>query len=167
MKYKGYTGFVELDEDSGTLFGRVIGLRDVITFQATSVPEVIQAFHDSVDVYLEFCAARGESPEKPYSGQFVLRVDPQLHRAMAHAAEAQDTSLNALIEGTLRRAFGPAGPGGVTTARAAQAGVTRRPRGGVPTPGGLTYAVGKRPQFDQGRESKGAKGPRSGKGRKR
>jgi predicted HicB family RNase H-like nuclease len=105
MKYKGYTGVVELDEDSGMLFGRVIGLHDVITFQGASVAEVTRAFHDSVDVYLEFCAARGESPERPYSGQFVLRVDPQLHRAMAHTAAAQGTSLNALIEGTLERAF--------------------------------------------------------------
>jgi len=71
MRFKGYTGVVELDEESGILFGRVIGLRDVITFQGTSVAEVIQAFHDSVDDYLEFCATRGESPEKPYSGQFV------------------------------------------------------------------------------------------------
>jgi predicted HicB family RNase H-like nuclease len=68
MKYKGYTGIVEFDEASGVLFGRVIGLRDVITFEGESVAEVIQAFHDSVDVYLEFCAERGESPEKPYSG---------------------------------------------------------------------------------------------------
>lgn len=76
MKYKGYAGVVELDERSEVFFGRVIGLRDVITFQGSSVAEVVQAFHDSLDDYLEFCAERGESPEKPYSGQFVLRVDP-------------------------------------------------------------------------------------------
>jgi predicted HicB family RNase H-like nuclease len=105
MKYRGYTGVVELDEEAGVLFGRVIGLRDVITFQGCSVDEVTRAFHDSVDDYLEFCAERGESPEKPYSGQFVLRLDPSLHRELAHAAEAQGTSLNALIEGTLARAF--------------------------------------------------------------
>src|SRR5690242_9586142 len=117
MKYKGYTGVVELDEDSGVLFGHVIGLRDVITFQGGSVAEVVQAFHDSVDDYLEFCAQRGESPEKPYSGQFVLRVDPQLHRAMAHAAEARGSSLNALIEETLGGAFlqGQAQPSGAAS----------------------------------------------------
>jgi predicted HicB family RNase H-like nuclease len=109
MKYKGYTGVVELDEDSAMLFGRVIGLRDVITFQGASVPEVMQAFHDSVDVYLEFCAARGESPEKPYSGQFVVRVDPQLHRVMAHTAEVRGTSMNALIEEALESTFSPGG----------------------------------------------------------
>jgi predicted HicB family RNase H-like nuclease len=63
MKYKGYTGLVELEEGSDVLFGRVIGLRDVITFQGESVAEVTRAFHDSVDDYLEFCAERGESPE--------------------------------------------------------------------------------------------------------
>lgn len=106
LKYKGYTGDVELDEESGILFGRVIGLRDVITFQGSSVVEVVRAFHDSVDDYLEFCAERGESPEKPYSGQFVLRIAPRLHGAMAREAEARGTSLNALIERTLEETFG-------------------------------------------------------------
>jgi len=105
MKYKGYTGVVELDEGSEVLFGHVIGLRDVITFEGESVAEVTQAFHDSVDFYLDFCAERGESPEKPYSGQFVLRLDAQLHRELAHAAEARKMSLNALIEGTLEKVF--------------------------------------------------------------
>jgi predicted HicB family RNase H-like nuclease len=107
MKYKGYTGVVEFDEDSNTLFGHVIGLRDGITFQGDSVSEVIQAFHDSVDDYLEFCAERGESPEKPFSGQFVLRIDPQLHRAMSHAAEERGVSLNSLVEEQLRAVFIP------------------------------------------------------------
>jgi predicted HicB family RNase H-like nuclease len=103
MKYKGYTGLVELEEGSDVLFGRVIGLRDVITFQGEPVAEVTQAFHDSVDDYLEFCAQRGESPEKPYSGQFVLRIDPRLHRRLANAAEEVATSLNAFIENVLTR----------------------------------------------------------------
>jgi predicted HicB family RNase H-like nuclease len=105
MKYKGYTGIVELDEESRVLSGRVIGLRDVITFEGDTVSEVIQAFHDSVDDYLEFCAERGESPEKPYSGQFVLRLDPRLHRELAITAEAGTVSLNALIESVLSTTF--------------------------------------------------------------
>jgi predicted HicB family RNase H-like nuclease len=105
MKYKGYTGIVEFDEESGSLFGRVVGLRDFITFQGDSVTEVIQAFHDSVDVYLELCAERGESPERPYSGQFVLRIDPHLHRAVSHAAEERGLSLNSLIEENLKTTF--------------------------------------------------------------
>jgi predicted HicB family RNase H-like nuclease len=107
MKYKGYTGVVEFDEESSSLYGRVIGLRDVITFQGESVAEVTQAFRDSVDDYLEFCANRGRAPDKPYSGQFVLRIDPELHRALSHAAEEKGRSLTSLVEETLAAAFIP------------------------------------------------------------
>jgi predicted HicB family RNase H-like nuclease len=105
MKYKGYTGVVEFDEESGSLYGRVIGLRDVITFQGESVTEVTQAFRDSVNDYLEFCAKRGRTPDKPYSGQFVLRIDPGLHRALSHAAEEKGQSLTSLVEETLAARF--------------------------------------------------------------
>lgn len=105
MKDKGYTGVVEFEEDSGTLFGRVIGLRDGIPFQGDSVVEVIQAFHDPIDDHLEFCAERGESPEKPFSGQFVLRIDPQLDRVTSRAAEERGVSMNSLVEEKLQGAF--------------------------------------------------------------
>jgi predicted HicB family RNase H-like nuclease len=107
MKYKGYTGVVEFDEESGALCGYVIGLRDLITFEGDSVAGVSQAFHDSVDDYLEFCAERGVSPEKPFSGQFIVRIDPKLHRIMSQAAEERGVSLNALVEGALQSTFNP------------------------------------------------------------
>lgn len=65
MNYKGYTATIEIDEDDGILFGTVAGIRDVITFQGQTVPEIIQAFHDSVDDYLEWCAQRGKEPQRP------------------------------------------------------------------------------------------------------
>jgi len=54
MEYKGYIGKVEIDDEVGVLYGEVINVRDVITFEGTSVEEVQQAFHESVDDYLEF-----------------------------------------------------------------------------------------------------------------
>lgn len=58
LKYKGYMGTVEADE--GVFLGRVARLRDVITFEGATFAEVEQAFRDSVDDYLAFCAQRGE-----------------------------------------------------------------------------------------------------------
>ena len=84
MKYKGYTGIVELDEESGTLFGRVIGLRDVITFQGESVAEIVQAFHDSVDDYLEFCV-----PARRESGETLLRTIRPAHRSITPSRDGQ------------------------------------------------------------------------------
>ena len=61
MTYKGYRSKVELDEEAGVFHGEVINVRDVITFQGTSVEELKRAFEDSVDDYLEFCVSRGET----------------------------------------------------------------------------------------------------------
>ncbi len=58
MEYKGYLGKVEFDDEAGVFHGEVSNTRDVITFQGKSVAELKQAFHDSVDDYLAFCAAR-------------------------------------------------------------------------------------------------------------
>lgn len=103
MKYKGYEGKVEFDEDAAIFHGEVINTRDVITFQGSSVRELQKAFRDSVDDYLEFCATRGEEPEKPFSGQFPVRVSPELHRAAALAARRRGESLNAFVEHALER----------------------------------------------------------------
>lgn len=95
MEYKGYTARVEFDQDARVLFGEVEGLRDVVTFEATDVKDLEREFHASVDDYLAMCAERGEEPEKPYSGKFLVRLDPTLHRELAMAAARTGRSLNA------------------------------------------------------------------------
>ncbi|MFQ5763604.1 MAG: type II toxin-antitoxin system HicB family antitoxin [Rhodospirillales bacterium] len=97
LKYKGYSATVELDEEAGVLHGEVIGTRDVITFRADSVENAIQEFHASVDDYLDFCAERGEAPEKPLSGRFLVRATPELHRRVHVAAHASGMSVNAWL----------------------------------------------------------------------
>ena len=97
LEYKGYTGHVELDDKAGILHGEVLDTRDVITFQGKSVEEVETAFRDSIDDYLEFCAERGEEPDKPFSGRLMLRVPPALHRRLYTEAKRLGKSLNQLI----------------------------------------------------------------------
>ena len=65
LEYKGYTGTVEFDDEIGAFQGEVAHLRDVITFEGTSVDELRRAFRDSIDDYLEWCAQRGIEAEKP------------------------------------------------------------------------------------------------------
>ena len=97
MTRKGYRAIVELDEEAGVFHGEVIDTRDVITFQGSSVEELKQAFEDSVDDYLEFCASRGEDPEKPFSGKVLVRVPPEVHRQIMAEARRQGKSLNAYV----------------------------------------------------------------------
>lgn len=97
MEYKGYVGKVEFDDEAGIFHGEVVNTRDVITFQGASVAELKKAFRDSVEDYLAFCQERSEEPEKPFSGQFVTRVSPDLHRRINLAATLSGKSLNAWV----------------------------------------------------------------------
>ena len=97
MEYKGYIGKVDYDDEAGIFHGEVINVRDVVTFEGHSVEELKQAFQDSVDDYLAFCAKRGEEPEKPFSGKFVVRMSPELHRKLYVKAKLEDESLNSWV----------------------------------------------------------------------
>lgn len=104
MHYKGYEATVEFDEDAEIFHGEVLNLRDVITFQASTARDLKQAFADSVEDYLDFCRSRGEEPEKPFSGQFVVRTEPVLHKAVSLAAKREGMSLNKWVTAALERA---------------------------------------------------------------
>ena len=92
-----------MDEEAGLFHGEVLNTRDVITFQGRSVRELKKAFADSVDDYIEFCAARGEDPEKPFSGKFLVRVSPEMHREIMAEARQQGKSLNTYVSEKLQR----------------------------------------------------------------
>lgn len=94
MNHKGYGCSIRFDDEADIFHGEVIGLRDVVTFQGRTVDELKSAFTESVDDYLEFCASRGEVPDKPYSGKFLLRVDPSLHRRLVELSGGDGESLN-------------------------------------------------------------------------
>ena len=104
MEYNGYAAKVEFDDTIDAFHGRVINTKDVITFEATTVRGLRKAFRESVEDYLDFCKARGEQPEKPYSGEFRLRLDPDLHRRVALAAQAEGESINRFVVNTMREA---------------------------------------------------------------
>lgn len=96
MTYKGYTGNVTYDDEAEIFHGEVVGLRDVVTFQGETVEGLKRAFRESIDDYLTFCAARSESPDKPCSGKFIVRVSAKLHRRLIAEAARQGVSLNQL-----------------------------------------------------------------------
>lgn len=104
MKYKGYIAHVKFDDEASIFHGEVINTRDVITFQGTTVEEINQAFIDSIEDYLEFCKERGEEPERPYSGKFNIRLDPELHQKASIAAVEHGKSLNQWVADTIKKA---------------------------------------------------------------
>jgi predicted HicB family RNase H-like nuclease len=94
MKYKNYEAVIRYDEEDQILHGRVLNVRDVISFHGQSIEQVRQAFEEAVDDYLADCAEQGRDPEKPFSGKFIVRVKPEVHRQAAILAAREQVSLN-------------------------------------------------------------------------
>ncbi len=101
INYKGYTGLVELDSDAGILHGRVLDIKDVITFEGKTVDEVKTAFQDSIDDYLNFCIGIEEEPDKPFSGKLAFRTSPDHHRLIFLAATKAGKSINGWMDEVL------------------------------------------------------------------
>ena len=104
MSYKGYVARIEYDDEDGIFFGRIAGIRDGVNFHGETVTELRSAFHQAVDGYIEVWAKIGKAPQKPYSGQIMVRIDPQVHARAAMAAELSGKSLTKWTEEKLREA---------------------------------------------------------------
>lgn len=105
MEYKGYIGKVVFDEEAGILYGKVINTIDTITFVGKSVDEVQEAFQDSVNDYLEFCAQRGEAPEEPITGKFVIQLPPELYVKAYLQAKLADKDIHRWIMDVVKDAI--------------------------------------------------------------
>lgn len=105
LKYKGYTGNVEYDEDGNYFYGHVLGLhKNGISYEGATAEELKKDFEDGIDDYLEGCRANGIEPEKPYSGKIVLRMSSGLHSLAAEKANSKGISLNEFIKKAIEAA---------------------------------------------------------------
>jgi predicted HicB family RNase H-like nuclease len=104
LTYKNFSARVEFDADDGIFFGQIAGIQDRVGFHGRSVDELVRAFQEAVEDYLATCARLNKSPDKPFSGRLMLRIDPQVHAASMRAAELAGMSLNQWGEKILAQA---------------------------------------------------------------
>lgn len=103
MEYKGYYGTVEFSAADKVLFGKVIGVNSLISFEGDSVESLREDFEGAVDDYLAMCAEKGIAPEKAYKGSFNVRVSPELHRELALYSASHGQTLNSAVEEAIKR----------------------------------------------------------------
>ena len=101
MTHRGYAARIDYSDEDGCFVGHIAGINDVVGFHGESVEELRDAFVESVDDYLETCEKLNRSPQKPYSGNLMLRIPPRVHAAIATAAEVSGKSINQWASDTL------------------------------------------------------------------
>ena len=104
MEYKGYVGSVEFSEADALFFGKVMGIRALISYEGKNARELVEDFHSAVEDYLAMCDAEGIEPEKAYKGSFNIRISPELHKQAVITATARQMSLNSFVENSIERA---------------------------------------------------------------
>lgn len=102
MEYKDYIGSIEFSEEDCIFYGKVQGIRALISYEGSTAQELVDDFHGAVDDYLALCEAEGKEPEKAYKGSFNVRISPQLHQQAAIYALSQQISLNSVVESAIR-----------------------------------------------------------------
>lgn len=102
IQYKGYVGSVEFSEEDGIFYGKVLGVRSLISYEGESAKELLDDFHGAVDDYLESCKEEGKKPEVAFKGSFNIRLSPDLHRKLFIYTAAHQISINKYIETTLQ-----------------------------------------------------------------
>ncbi len=81
LQYKNYFGTVEHSVKDNCLYGKLAFIRDLVTYEATTVEELVNEFQVAVDDYLADCVKMEREPDIPCKGTFNVRPGPERHRA--------------------------------------------------------------------------------------
>jgi predicted HicB family RNase H-like nuclease len=110
LHYGGYDGSVEYSAEDRLLHGRLLGIRDMITFEGSDVNGLEANFKAAVDEYLAFCKAEGKTPDQPFKGSFNVRVGADLHKRAALFAEQHNQKLNSVVSQAIEAFLSSAEP---------------------------------------------------------
>lgn len=102
LEYKGYSGSIEYSKEDDLLFGKVLGIKGLISFEGQTGKQLEEDFMEAIDEYLADCEANGFTPEKPFKGSFNVRVSPELHQKAAFLASEEKMSLNTFVAESIR-----------------------------------------------------------------
>lgn len=97
LEYKGYYGTVNYSLEDQVLYGKIVGINGLLSYEGETIKDLEEDFHGVIDEYLADCKAEGIKPQKPYKGTFNIRITPDLHRDLALAAEKKGETLNKMV----------------------------------------------------------------------
>lgn len=103
LEYKGYTGSIEYSKEDGSFYGKVLGVKSLISYEGATGPELEQDFKMAIDDYISDCKDSDLEIEKPFKGSFNVRIPSELHRKAALKSMELNTSLNSFVTESIRK----------------------------------------------------------------
>lgn len=102
LNYKGYIGSIEYSKDDDLLFGKVLGIKGLISYEGKTGKELELDFIEAIEEYLSACRENNITPVKPFKGSFNVRISTELHKKAAMLAIEEKTSLNNFVAESIR-----------------------------------------------------------------
>lgn len=97
LQYKEYYAEIHFSSEDEVFYGKIIGISDLVNFEADSVKGLKRSFKEAVEDYLESCKELNKEPDKTYKGSFNVRIPSSLHREAAFLASVKKISLNDFV----------------------------------------------------------------------
>lgn len=101
MKYKDYWGSVHYNDEDEVFYGKVCGIKSLISYEGHDVKSLKQSFEESVEDYIQTCKEQEIAPERPFKGSFNVRVGNRLHRKIMEYAISHNSNLNTITKAAL------------------------------------------------------------------
>lgn len=102
LKYKGFIGSVQFSSEDELFWGKIIGIRDSVTFEGTTVAALKKDFKEAVEDYIDLCKRYNKPLQKSMNGNFNVRINPELHQIAAYAATEKGISLNKYVQDAIQ-----------------------------------------------------------------
>jgi len=97
LNHKGYIGTVDFSLKDNILYGKIIGIDDLVNYEAENLSQLKKAFTEAVEDYLDSCEEVGKNPDKTFSGTFNVRTSNQLHKKLSFLASSRNMKLNEVV----------------------------------------------------------------------
>lgn len=102
MSYKGYKGTIECSLEDNVLYGEVLGIRSLLSYEGNALQELKDDFEDTIDDYFEYCKNHNMTPEKPYKQNIVINLEPDLQEKLYLYSELRDEDISDSINRAIR-----------------------------------------------------------------
>jgi len=102
FRYKSFIGSIDASSEDKCLYGKLLYVNDLVTYEGQTVKELESEFKKAVDEYLKTCDRLGREPMKPFKGSLNVRIGPELHKETALHAAILGISINEYIKSALK-----------------------------------------------------------------
>lgn len=103
LKYKDFIGTVNFSAEDGVFYGKIEGIKSMVSFEGETVQDLEQDFKDAVNQYIDYCERHNITPKKSYSGKISIKITPTEHSLIVAAAKTRGMSVNTFVKNAINK----------------------------------------------------------------